>query len=102
MRWIVYFGCIFAADLLSLANEPAYGLATREPVGPFWNAKLPERLPDRGEFSVVNAFPNLTFEDPIGIMREPHSNRLWVYGRQGLVYSFNNSSGATQTTTVLD
>src|SRR5262245_66584506 len=78
---IFRFGLIFAIELSCFAGTATgFGLSERAPVAPFWNGKLPDRLLDRGEFIVVNAFPNLTFEDPIGIVPQPHSTRLWVYG----------------------
>src|SRR5687767_13480129 len=73
-------------------------LASRPLVAPFWSGKFPQRLADGAELAVINAFPNLTFEDPIGLVPEPHSTRLHVYTRQGLVYSFENSSKTSSKT----
>lgn len=74
----------------------------REPVAPYWGGKFPERLATREEFAVVNAFPNLTFEDPIGLLPEPRTGRLSVYTRQGVIYSVENSPTATEKVITLD
>ena len=78
------------------------GVSVRAPVEPFWSGRFPERLPDSAELAVINAFPNLAFEDPIGLLHEPRSTRLHVYTRQGQVYSFENSPGTSSKVVVLD
>jgi glucose/arabinose dehydrogenase len=53
-------------------------------------------------FTAVNAFPNLTFDDPTCIVPLPGTNRLYVCGRQGQIWFFNNSPTAAIKTLFLD
>jgi len=55
------------------------------------------------QYDVVNAFPNLTFNDPVGIYYAPDdSNRLFVLEQPGKIKVFNNSSDETDTEIFLD
>src|SRR5688572_26081429 len=69
---------LFLCANWALPAQPS-DLASRHLVASFWSGKFPQRLADGAEFAVINAFPNLTFEDPIGLVPEPHSTRLHVY-----------------------
>lgn len=84
------------------AAAQSYGLPARAPFGAYLNGKLPATNPGSGAWSTENAFPHLTFQNPIKILPQPGSNRLWVIGREGHVYSFVNDSNTTQQTLVLD
>ncbi|MDB6125051.1 MAG: hypothetical protein JWQ71_4044 [Pedosphaera sp.] len=80
-----------------------YGQDTRNPVGPFFNNILPRIAPgDSGAWTTVNAFPNLTFQDPVFLIPEPGTNRLYVGGREGHIWFFTNSSNTTSKTLFLD
>ncbi|HUS35124.1 MAG TPA: PQQ-dependent sugar dehydrogenase [Verrucomicrobiae bacterium] len=97
---LAVFGVATAVNSISLIFSLTICLlgdvTTRHPVPPFWGGKLPERLATREEFAVMNAFPHLTFEDPIGVLAEPRNGRLHVYTRQGLIYSFENSPDVSE------
>ncbi len=55
------------------------------------------------QYDVVNAFPNLTFNDPIGIYYAPDdSNRLFVVEQPGKIKVFNNSSDEIDAQVFLD
>lgn len=44
------------------------------------------------EFKVTQAFPNLTFANPVGLYHAgDEGNRLFVVEQEGIIYSFNNS-----------
>src|ERR1700753_1232114 len=49
-----------------------------------------------------NAFPNLTFDHPVGLYPETNSSRLYVTEWDGRIYSFTNSPSTSQKTLVLD
>jgi glucose/arabinose dehydrogenase len=53
-------------------------------------------------YVTVNAFPNLTFEDPTVLLIQPGSNLFVVGGRQGQVWSFVNSAATSTKTLMLD
>ena len=55
------------------------------------------------EYSVVNAFPNLSFVDPVGIYHAgDSSNRIFVIEQQGRIKVFNNEEGVISSETFLD
>ena len=56
-----------------------------------------------GEYTAVNAFPNLNFNDPVGIYTTGDgSDRLFVVEQPGKIKVFENSSSATSTQVFLD
>ena len=55
------------------------------------------------EYTAVNAFPNLTFNDPVGIYTaNDGSNRLFVVEQEGRVKVFDNNPSAAETQMFLD
>ena len=53
-------------------------------------------------YVAVNAFPNLTFQDPVHIAFAPGTNQLYVAGREGQIWSFANSPAVATKILVLD
>lgn len=53
-------------------------------------------------WSVVPAFPNLTFINAVGICQMPGANRMVVWEREGRAYSFEKSTSAATRTLLLD
>jgi uncharacterized repeat protein (TIGR03806 family) len=95
------------AWLLALAistSAQPYGLDSRVPIGAFLNNVLPPAAPApaTGGWTTVEAFPNLTFDDPVFLTYEPLTNRLYVCERQGRVWHFVNSPAASTKTLFLD
>jgi uncharacterized repeat protein (TIGR03806 family) len=81
----------------------SYGLDTRSPIGAFLNQKMPPATTvPSGAWTVVNAFPSLTFQDPTCLVPEPGSNRLYVGSREGYIWFFNNDPNTTTKTLFLD
>jgi uncharacterized repeat protein (TIGR03806 family) len=91
-----------AAAAGKVAHAQPYGLEERRTVGPFWNARLPEEQPQAGEFAVINAFPHLTFANPIGFVPGPGSHRLYVYTREGRIFYFESNAESRDKTLFLD
>lgn len=55
------------------------------------------------DFTVEEAFPNLTFNHPVGIYNAGDgSNRLFVLEQSGVIYVFENSQNTTGVTVFLD
>lgn len=98
--------CLAAAlGWLSTASaQVAGGLDRAEAIGPFLDGALPPRTPrpSTGSWSLVNAFPNLTFIDPVQMLPVPFSNRLMVVEKSGRLVVFENASTATTKTVLLD
>lgn len=81
-----------------------YGLNSRASIGAFLNNQMPPTRPGigSGDYTVLDAFPNLTFEDPTFMLPEPNTNRLYVLSRQGAVNWFTNNPNVTTKTLFLD
>lgn len=93
------------AGIFSLRHGAPQAASTvsRTPLWRWLGNKFPAAQPGTPSgWSTVNAFPNLTFEDPIKMIPRPGTNQLWVIGRQGYVWSFDNDPAATQKTLVLN
>ena len=57
----------------------------------------------KSEYSVVNAFPNLSFVDPVGIYHSGDgTDRIFILEQQGRIKVFNNDPLANTTETFLD
>lgn len=72
-----------------------------------WGLCLPAAVgqpntPNGPAYVTVNAFPNLTFEDPTCLLPVPGTNQLLVAGRQGELWTFVNSAATTTKTLLLD
>ncbi len=85
------------------ATEKPFGLANRPFVGAFLNGTMPEVAPDiSGNWSAVVAFTNLLFTNSTGLTSVPDKDELCVWEREGRVWTFQNSPGATEKKLVLD
>lgn len=77
-----------------------------EPVGPYLNGIFPEQTPGSGSASgnwtVVNAYPNLVFADPLSIIQIPDASGFYVTGKQGYIWQISNDSTTSTKTTILD
>jgi uncharacterized repeat protein (TIGR03806 family) len=85
------------------APDKSYGLTNRPAVGPFLNGTMPEVAPSiSGNWSAVVAFTNLLFTNSVGLAPVPGTDELCVWEREGRVWTFQNSPGATEKKLVLD
>jgi uncharacterized repeat protein (TIGR03806 family) len=81
----------------------SYGLEIHPSIGAFLNNQMPEAAPAiSGNWSAVVAFTNLVFTNALGLAHMPGTTRLVVWEREGRVYSFTNTPGASSKTLVLD
>ena len=59
--------------------------------------------PLKSEYSVVNAFPNLSFQDPVGIYHSADgTDRIFIVEQEGRIKVFNNDSSVTSSEMFLD
>ncbi len=64
---------------------------------------MPEIAPAiSGNWSAVDAFPNLLFTNSVGLTSVPGTDLLCVWEREGRIWTFENSPGVTQKKLVLD
>ncbi|RYD48852.1 MAG: hypothetical protein EOP85_02740, partial [Verrucomicrobiaceae bacterium] len=87
-------------SLLLMAGLPALaapGLDAPQPVAAFLNGKLPTSTPGpSGNWGLADAFPNLTFIDPVRIVKDPRtSTHVYVICRNGEVWRIPFSATAT-------
>jgi uncharacterized repeat protein (TIGR03806 family) len=96
--------CLLLVSAAIAVGQP-YGLDVREPIGSLLNNTMPG-LPSgqvsAGGWTTVPAFPNLSFTNPVVLLAEPRTNRLFVCSREGLIHYFENNPAATNKTTFLD
>ena len=81
------------------------GIDAPSPIGPYLNGVFPELTPSQGagdiSYTTVNAFPNLTFVDPVKMIEMP-DGRFMVVGKSGQLWMFNNDPGASVKMLLLD
>ncbi|MCB0836174.1 MAG: PQQ-dependent sugar dehydrogenase, partial [Bacteroidetes bacterium] len=98
---ILGLGVLFMGTVIPMVFQHGYDSPTA--IGAFMNGNLPTSTPGGvTSWDVVEAFPNLTFEDPMFFRSEPGSNRLYVGERDGKILFFNNDSLTNSKTTFLD
>ena len=99
-----YAGEIVEVMSPAQAAPPAQPVTARAPMWPWLNNKLPADTPGLpGGFAVVEAFPNLTFQNPVKMLPRPgRPGELWVAGREGHLWSFTNNASTSSKTTVLN
>ena len=81
------------------------GLDTPAPMGAFLNGVFPSVTPSQGSgevtYTTANAFPNLTFVDPVKLLEMPNQ-QFMVVGKSGQVWIFNGQSSTSVKTLILD
>ena len=91
------FFVLLAAGILN------YGIDTPQPIAPYLNNTFSDQRPlSSGGWNFVNAFPNLTFIDPIQMVEIPGTNKFLVGGKMGHLWVVENDPNTTTKTTVLN
>jgi len=88
--------CLLA---LALCTSPvlATGLDAPQPVGAFFNGTFPATAPGSSTgWETENAFPNLTFIDPMWLAEIPGGDEFLVVGKNGQLWRFENDPAVTQ------
>ena len=91
---VLFFGVIAFITLAFVPDlfDPDSGLQDPEPVGPYLNGVFtdaPTPGTDYATYTIENAFPNLTFNDPVKMLELP-SNKFMVFSKSGYAWIFNN------------
>ena len=105
LLWLLLASLLPSASLPAKPVTPAapYGLTTRPVINPFLNGSMPEIAPAiSGNWSAVNAFPNLLFTNSVGLTAIPGTDLLCVWEREGRVWSFVNRADTTEKKLVID
>ena len=99
----IFVGSIFSGMAKPVAVEKPFALTNRPSINPFLNGVMPEIAPSiSGNWSAVVAFTNLVFTNSVGLTYVPDSSKLCVWEREGRVWTFENSPGASDKKLVLD
>ena len=89
-----------ASCLLAVICWPAVsagGLDVPQPVGPYFNDVFPVSAPGSATgWTTENAFPNLSFVDPMWLAEIPGTSGLLVVGKSGTIWRFENDPAVTQ------
>ncbi|MDH3623526.1 MAG: PQQ-dependent sugar dehydrogenase [Myxococcales bacterium] len=75
------------------------------PVGPFLDGVLPTRTPSdltSATWEIIEAFPNLTFNQTLVIVTNPANNRLYIGSRDGNIFSFENTPSVASSEPFVD
>ncbi|HEY1120893.1 MAG TPA: PQQ-dependent sugar dehydrogenase, partial [Haloferula sp.] len=82
---------------LCTSSVLAGGLDAPQPVGPFFNGTFPATAPGSSTgWETENAFPNLTFIDPMWLTEIPGTNEFLLVGKNGQLWRFANNPAVTQ------
>ena len=78
------------------------GLDAAEPIGPYLDGVLPDESNGAGDWELVSAFPNLAFNNPVGLIPVPGGNQLLVIEKPGRLAVFENNPSTIALTELLD
>ena len=82
---------------LCTASVQGAGLDAPQPVGPFFNNTFPATAPGSATgWTTQNAFPNLTFVDPLWLAEIPGTDEFLLVGKNGKLWRFENDPTVTQ------
>jgi len=97
---IVMVGVLLAFSPLIIAPP---GLNSPEAIGPYLNGVFSDKVPGAGvEWEIENAFPNLTFVDPVQFVKFPDRDKFLVAGKKGKLWMVDNDPATTTKQVMLD
>lgn len=98
MRFFKFIFSLMVCTITALSPQAAAapGLDSPQPVGAYLNGVFPQRTPGpSGTWALTNAFPNLTFIDPVRMIKDPRgSSHVYVVCRNGDVWRIPFSASA--------
>jgi len=88
--------CLFTA-LPWQVGAQAGGLDAPQAVAPYLGGVFPVAAPGQATgWNTVNAFPNLTFVDPLWLTEIPGTTQFLLVGKNGQIWRFENDPSVTQ------
>ena len=83
-----------------------YGIDKAIPIESYLNGVFPTKVPGTldgsGNWKVVDAYPNLTFIDPIAMEELPDKSGFFVGGKKGYIWKIGKDPNTSSKKTVLD
>lgn len=102
MRRIILLASCFLLSFASSMMLP-WGTGEVEPIGKFLNETFPVSTPGAaGSWLVVDAFPGLTFVDPLQMVEIPNEEAYFVAGKRGKIWKFSSDTTTTEKIEILD
>ncbi len=103
---VLLFTSCFLTLVGALAPFSPIGIPAPQAIGPYLNGVFPQETPGNGagdnNWTLVNAYPNLLFTDPLSIIQLPDTSGFYVTGKPGYVWKIANDSTTSVKNTVLD
>ena len=95
LAFLILTGGAFGVAFFPAAFE--YGITQPVAITPYLNGTFPDATPSQGTggWKIVNAYPNLTFVDPIQMVEYPGTNKILVAGKKGSLWIFDNDPTVT-------
>jgi len=108
--WLLIMKCWFFSLLTATSLCPLSvlaqtgGLDQAAPIGLYLDGALPSETPKSatGNWKLVNAFPNLTFIDPVQMIPVPGTNQLLVVEKSGRLSVFENAPNTPAKSVLFD
>lgn len=102
--WLAGSGLCLLFCFLSFIPIVGPGIDQPTPIGAYLNGVFPPQAPsgDGSTYDVVNAFPNLIFQDPMTIIEVPDENSYYVVGKSGFIWQIANNPNTTSKNEVLN
>lgn len=87
---------------LAFVRPLDYGIPEARPIQAYADGAFQLTQTPASSWEVVDAFPNLTFIDPVQIFQLEGTNKLWILGKTGFIWSVDNSPAVTEKDVVMD
>ncbi|MEM6800178.1 MAG: PQQ-dependent sugar dehydrogenase [Bacteroidota bacterium] len=82
---------------------PPPGLTNPQAIGAYLNGVFPDTPPSVPTgFATNNAFPNISFNSPFKIIKDPRGDRFFVAEKRGRISIFSTANGGSNYETVVD
>ena len=96
---LIFISALFG---FSFAAFSPYGIEEPTPIEPYLNHAFPDVSPSFGQWKVVNAFPQLTFIDPVVMEEVPNAGHYYVGGKQGIIWLIEDDENTSEKIVALD
>lgn len=102
VRLTIFFLLILLSGF-SILQIMGPGIEDPSPVGPYLNGVFQDTPPSGPTgFATTNAFPNITFNSPFKIIKDPRGDRFFVAEKRGRISIFSTANGGSNYETVVD
>ncbi len=88
---------IFLAIAATVVPVQGPGIQNPQPFAAYLNGTFPTSAPRGADnnFTVENAYPNLTFNDPMALLKIPNEDSFYVAGKPGYLWKISSTNSST-------